>query len=160
MKNLLSAVAFTLILSASTIPTTTYAKGIGIEAKVIHIDSSNAIPQNASARSATFKIDIHVEGKSLSSLAIAIPEEVYVGSVEVVDGSGKTIETTATIKDKKIAIAFANPVAPEVNLQVRLNNVSNRWHRSNTWMFPMSAQVSGITGDIPLGLALIHTYSH
>jgi hypothetical protein len=160
MKDLLSAVAFTLILSAFAIPATTYAKGIGIGAKVIHIDGSNAIPQNASARSATFKIDVHVEGKSLSSLAITIPEEISVGGVEVMDGSGKTVETITTIKDKKIAIAFTNPVAPESHLQVRLNGVSNRWHRSNTWMFPMSAQVGGMSGYLPLGLALIHTYSN
>jgi len=160
MKNLLSITAIALLLSAFSLPTTTFAKGIDIGVKSIHLDDSSASPNSASARSSTYEIDVHVEGKSVSSLTIMLPEEVSVGSVEVTDSSGKTVTATSTIKDKKVAIAFINPIAPAIILQVRLLNASTRWGYSNTWLLPVSAKVDGITSELPLGLARIQTYAH
>jgi hypothetical protein len=177
--NLLPTFAVALILSAFAIPATTYAKGIisatpwvkgktiavakGIDigVKVIHIDDSQASPNNASSRSATYKIDLHVEGKpALTSLAIALPEELSVSSVEVIDGAGKPIAANASVNGKKIAVAFNSPITSESYLQVRLKEVSTRWNRSNTWLLPVSAKLEGIAEEIPLSLARIQTYGH
>lgn len=176
-NNLLPSFAFALIFSALAIPatsyaggiisatpftrgkTTTIAKGIDIGVKVIHIDDSEASPNNATSRSATYKINLHVEGKSsLSALAIALPEDISVGDVEVVDGAGKPIVANASVKGKKVVIAFNSPIKPESYLQVHLKNVSTRWDFSNTWLLPVSAQLEGMVGEFPLSLARIQTY--
>jgi len=162
MKSLIFAGA--LFLSAfTTIPATfaaSYIDSINTGVKVIHIDDSTAIPNNAISRSATYKINIHVEGKSLSSLAINLPEDLSVNNVEVTDRSGKPIANNATVGDKEIAITFNSPVTSESFLQVRLLGTSTRWNNSNTWLLPVFAKVEGISDSLSLGLARIQTYGH
>ncbi len=177
-NNLLSSFVVAMILSAFAIPITSYAggiispsrinkgkviiaKGIDTGVKFIHIDESAAIPNNASYRNATYKIDLHVNGKyALSALAIALPEELSVGGVEDTDAAGNPIAGNASINGKKVAIAFNSPINTESYLEIHLKNVSARWNRSNTWLLPVSVKLDGISDEIPLSLARIQTYGH
>jgi hypothetical protein len=178
MKNhLLPSFVVALILSAFAIPAISYAKGIisatpFVKGKVyvakgintvpfIHIDDSAAIPNNATSRNATYKIGFHVNGKyALSALAIALPEDISIASVEVTDGAGKPIAANASVSGKKNAIAFNSPVTSETYLQVRLKEVSTRWNYENTWFLQVSAKLEGMAGEIPLSLARIQTYEN
>jgi len=155
MKKLIYTATLTLTL-ASLIPAA-YATEIG---KTTHLIHSNAHTLNSRIPNATHHFELYIAGKSLSELAIDLPEGISVtGGIKVTDQSGRKLETTVALEDKTAKVAFAQPVASGTILSIEINGVNiSSMYRGRTFHYPIRAKINGFTVDIPIGTARIQTY--
>lgn len=157
MKPFVYTAAIGFLLTASM--TTVQATGVFKEANAPHLTTSSALPSNARAPFANYRFGIHVIGYSLAELSIDIPEGVKVGGgITITDQFGKKLEANTAIEGKTVMIVFAQPVAPETILRIRLNSVRTSTLESRVWLFPISMKSPEILTDIPLGIVRIDTY--
>ena len=77
----------------------------------------------------------------------------------VSDQSGKKIDSTVSMKDKRATIAFSQPVPVETTLSISMKGVNTSiLSRGRTLLYPVSARSVGMTEDIRIGIAQIQTY--
>ncbi len=150
MKKLIYTAA--LVLASVAFVPAVKADGRFSQAGVNHLNSAVADTTNAHALSTTYRFEVHVLRPSLSDLSIDLPNDISAGGVEVFDQTGRKLDTTKSIIDKKVAIAFSQPVTSGTVLNVKLLNVSSRWRQGAIWLFPISSE------GRPMEIARIHTY--
>ena len=157
MKQLIYAVAFTLVI-ASSVPAA-LAKNPN-DAKVTHLGNGAAFPNDSAVSDATHKFEVHVQGKAVSELAINMPEGVKVNrGIEVKNKSGQKIPATVSIDGKIATVAFSEPVAPGNSLSVSMKGVNAASYDSNQFLhYQVSAKNEGMKEAISLGLVRITTY--
>jgi hypothetical protein len=156
MKKVIYAATFTLII-ASSIPTAWATRKPG-DAKFSHLVDSAAYPDVASVRGATHEIEIHVHGGNLSELSIDLPEDMSIRKgIEVTNQSDKKIEANVSVNNRKATVVFSQPVAPETIVSIAMKGVETPGY-DNIWQYRVYAKKVGITAEIPLGTARIHTY--
>ncbi|KAI9129957.1 DUF2808 domain-containing protein [Acaryochloris sp. CCMEE 5410] len=157
MKPLIYASAVGLFLTISM--TAARAAGVLKDAKVPHLTTTAAIPQNPRVPSAKYRFGIHVSGYSLSQLTVNIPEQIQISeNITVTDQSGQRIESSTTFEGNKAIVTFTQPVVPDTNLKVTLNAVRTSTFSNQVWLFPIAWRGVEMTADIPLGMARIATY--
>lgn len=157
IKTLIYAAMFTLF-TAAVIPT-----GITIartdDGKVPHIDSSVQFPPSR-WRIVRHTIRLHVPQNSryLSQLTIEVPDGLTASNnIDVVEQSGRIINANVSVNDKKVLIAFPEPIAPETKLNIAMRDVKiSGVHQ--IWLYPVSAKLVGIDTDIPIGMARFRTH--
>ncbi len=150
MKKLIYTAA--LILASVAFVPAAKADGRFSQAGVNHLNSAVANTTNAHVLSTTYRFEVHVLRPSLSDLSIDLPNQISASRVEVYDQTGRKLDTTTSIVDKKVAIAFSQPVTSGTVLNVKLLNVSSRWGQGAIWLFPSSSE------GRPIEIARIHTY--
>jgi len=125
-----------------------------------HIDATEAIPNNKGASSSTYFFQVHVQGHTLSSVTIDLPEEINVGgAIDVVDQLNRSVGATVTPQGNKATVSFAQPVATGTTLNFYMRNVSIAWNKKDLiHLIPVSAKFANLDADIPLGLVRIQTY--
>lgn len=157
MKKLIYAAAFTLAI-ASSVPA--LAGGALRDAKAPHLVHSGAHPNNARVSSATHHFEVHVQGRDLSQLFVDVPEGIKVSDrIVVTNNSGKKIDATVSENDRRVTIAFSQPVPIGTTLSVSMKGVKTSFSlRGRTWLYPVSGRSVGMTADVPFGLARIQTY--
>lgn len=165
MKKLICATTFALAiptgvasLFVSSVPV--LAGGILREANAPHIVHSSLHPNGTRVPNATQHFEVHVQGKELSQLSFEIPDSVNVSDrIMVTDQSGKKIDSTVSMKDKKATIAFSQPVPVETILSISMKGFNTSiLSQRRTLLYPISARSVGMTEDIRIGTARIQTY--
>lgn len=165
MKKLICATTFTLAIPVgiasfyiSSVPA--FAGGVLREANAPHIVHSSAHPNGTRVPNATHHFEVHVQGKELSQLSFEVPDGVEVRDrIMVSDQSGKKIDSTVSIEDKRATIAFSQPVPVETTLSISMKSVKTPFlSRGNTWLYPVYGRSVGMTEDIRMGIAQIQTY--
>lgn len=158
MKKLifLGTVLVATFASASATFATPYAPNLSAP----HIDATAAIPNDASATRPTYFFQVHVQGSTLSSVTIDLPEGIKIGgTIDVVDQLNRSVGATITSQDNKSVISFAQPIAVGTTLKVAMRDMNtDRQQTGFIHLIPVSAKFANLDADIPLGLVRIQTY--
>ncbi len=127
-----------------------------------HIDATEAMPDNASALKPTYLFKVHVQGHTLSSVTIDLPEGIKVGgTIDVVDQLNRSLGATITSQGNKSVISFAQPVAIGTTLKFSMRDMNIDRQRTNfTHLIPVSGKFANLDANIPLGLVRIQTYDN
>ena len=165
MKKLIYAAAFTLamstasVLNASSVPAA-LARGVMRETRAPHLVHSNAHPDNPRLLSATHHFEVHVQGGDLSQLSVDVPEGIKVSDrIVITDQSDKKIDATVSVNDRRVTIAFSQPVPTGTTLSVSMKGVKTPFSlQRHIWLYPVYGRSVGMTADVRLGLARIQTY--
>ncbi|HEY9601997.1 MAG TPA: DUF2808 domain-containing protein [Allocoleopsis sp.] len=158
MKRLLYAATLTLVLT-SNVPAVRADDSPREYQKTTLLVHSGAHPNNARVPNATHHFKLYVAGNALSQLSIDLPEGISVRrGIEVTDQSGKKVDETVSINDRKATIAFAQPVPPGTLLSVEMKGIRTSDYLGRTWLYRVYGKDVGMTGEIPLGTARIQTY--
>lgn len=156
MKKLIYAAAFTFLL-ASNAPAT-IAGGAMQNANVAHLLASAATPNRAGFQGATHRFDVHVQGRALSEIAIALPADLSIrGGIEVKNQSHQKIETQVSVNNQKATVVFAQPVAPDTTISIYMRGIQTPGY-SHNWGYAISGKMVGTNAEIPLGRVGIQTY--
>jgi len=156
MKKLIYAAAFTVIL-ASNAPAT-IAGGAMQNANVAHLVGSAATPNKARFQGASHRFEVHVQGRALSEIAIALPADLSIrGGIEVKNQSNQKIETQVSVNNQKATVVFAQPVAPNTTISIYMRGINTPGY-SHNWGYAISGKMVGINAEIPLGRVGIQTY--
>ena len=127
-----------------------------------HIDASEALPNNAGASRPTYVFKVHVQGHTLSSLTIDLPEGIKVGgTIDVVDQLNRSLGATITSQGNKSVISFAQPIAVGTTLKFSMRDMIIDRNQTNfTHLIPVSAKFANLEANIPLGLVRIQIYDN
>ncbi|PSB30013.1 hypothetical protein C7B69_08940 [filamentous cyanobacterium Phorm 46] len=156
MKKFIYAAAFTLVL-ASNAPAT-IAGGAMQNANIPHLVGSAATPNKARFQGATHHFEVHVQGRALSEIAIAIPDNLSIrGGIEVKNQSNQKIDTQVSVNSKKATVVFAQPVAADTTISIYMRGIHTPGYSRN-WGYAISGKMVGINAEIPLGRVGIQTY--
>ena len=156
LKNLIYAAGFTFLLFSPV--TAALANGKPNVFKASHIIRSAAFPDDAEAMTATYEIEVHVQGKPVEGLSIDIPSEIKIDDgIEVENSEGETIATEVSINDNRAQLTFSKPVVPETKLSISMKDVITPGY-AEFWQFRVDAKVVGFKEEIPLGITQIMTY--
>ena len=156
MKKLIYAAAFTLVF-ASSVPAA-LAGGVLREARAPHLVHSGAHPNNAGLAS-THHFEVHVQGSDLSQLSFDVPEGIKVSDrIVVTDQSGKKIDANVSVNDRRVEIAFSQPVSNGTTLTISMKGVRTSGYLGRTWLYPVYSRSVGMTEDVRIGMARIQTY--
>ncbi len=156
MKKLIYAAAFTVIL-ASNAPAT-IAGGAMQNANIPHLVGSAATPNKARFQGATHHFEVHVQGRALSEIAIAIPDNLSIrGGIEVKNQSNQKIKTQVSVNNQKATVVFAQPVAPDTTISIQMRGIHTPRYSRN-WGYVISGKMVGINAEIPLSRVGIQTY--
>lgn len=125
-----------------------------------HIDASEAIPNNRGASAPTYFFKVHVQGHTLSSVTIDLPEGIKIGgTIDVVDQLNRSVGATITSQGNKSVISFAQLIAVGTTLKVAMRDINiDRQQTNFTHLIPVFAKFANLNADIPLGLVRIQTY--
>jgi len=156
MKKLIYAAAFTVIL-ASNAPAT-IAGGAMQNANVPHLVGSAATPNKARFQGARHHFEVHVQGRALSEIAIALPADLSIrGGIEVKNQSHQKIETQVSVNNQKATVVFAQPVAADSTISIYMRGIHTPGYSRN-WGYVISGKMVGINAEVPLGRVGIKTY--
>ena len=165
MKKLICATTFTLaipigIASLYAFSVPAFAGGVLREANAPHIVHSSAHPNGTRVPNATHHFEVHVQGKELSQLSFEVPDGVEVSDrIMVSDQSGKKIDSTVSIKDKRATIVFSQPVPVETTLSILMKGAKvSLLSQGRTFLYPVYGTSVGMTEEIRIGIAQIQTY--
>lgn len=125
----------------------------------LHIDGAVQFPPTRQ-RIVRHTIRLHLpQGSSpLSQLIIDVPKGLMVSNnITITDNLERKITANFSITNNKVIVNFSQPVAPELKLELDLNNVRRRGI-SNAWTYQVSAKFVGADVAIPIGIARIRAY--
>ncbi len=158
MKRLLSAATLTLAL-VSVISAARADESPREYPKTTHLVHSGAHPNSVRTPNAIHHFKLSVEGNALSQLSIDLPEGIRVSQgIEVTDQAGKKVDETVSINDRKVTVAFAQPVSPGTLLSVEMKGIRTSDYLGRAWLYPIYGEDVGMRVEIPLGTASIQTY--
>ncbi|MBW4630767.1 MAG: DUF2808 domain-containing protein [Iphinoe sp. HA4291-MV1] len=161
MKKLILSVVPLLLISSAIVPPTNAAT-FRRDTKATYIVRSGALSTYTNAANATHYFDLQVQGLPLSHLFIDLPNELTLTKgISITNQSGEKVSGEVTVKDKRAAIAFTEPVTAGTTLKVALQGVRTTYPLipvSQTWLYPIYGRSVGLTTDIPFGLVRIQTY--
>lgn len=127
-----------------------------------HIDATEAIPNNVSASRPTYIFKVHVQGHTLSSVTIDLPEGIKIGgTIDVVDQLNRSLGATITSQGNKSVISFAQPIAVGTTLKFSMRDMNiDRQKTTFIHLIPVSAKFANLDANIPLGLVRIQIYDN
>ncbi|MEH2263658.1 DUF2808 domain-containing protein [Nostoc sp.] len=106
----------------------------------------------------SFKLEIPQNSNAITQINIEVPPGLSVkNDFSIYDQSGRKIQANTTVNGSKIAIAFAQVVAPANILNIDMNKVKRRG-TSNAWLYRVSAKFVGSDAEIPVGVAQFRIY--
>ncbi len=102
-------------------------------------------------------IRLAVVGMSLENLSVAIPSQMErYDSIQVLNQAGQTIPAKIAANKTQVNITFDKPVTAGNYVQVLFTGVEMRGGGGDTLFYGVTAERSGIKGQIPVGTARIH----
>lgn len=137
------------------------AGGVLLDAKAPHLVHSDAHPNDARVPSATHHFEVYTQGSDLSQLSVDVPEGIKVSDrIVVTDQSDKKIDATISVNDRRVTIAFSQPVPTGTTLSVSMKGVKTPFSlQGSALLYPVAGRSVGMTSDVLLGIARIQTYS-
>lgn len=165
MKKLIYVAAQTLAIPSGIVSlqassaTPVYAGGVLRDAKAPHLVHSNAHPNNPHVQNASHHFKVHIQGRNLSQLFVDVPEGTRLSDrIVVTDESGKKVDAKTSIDDKRVTIAFAQPVPSGKTISVSMKGISTRFlSQGHVWLYSIYGRSVGMTEDVRIGLARIQT---
>ncbi|MEG4942399.1 DUF2808 domain-containing protein [Microcoleus sp. F4-D5] len=156
MKKFVHTATITLLFASFV--TATQAQNFK-DAPVTHLGGSAAIPNSAQFQGATHKFEVYVRGKALSELAIELPKDISIHKgIEITNQTGKKVEATASIENRKARIVFSQPFPTDTKLSINMQGVTTPGYEG-IWLYKIYGKMVGVNGEIPLGTVRIQTYS-
>ncbi len=154
MKKFLKVTA--LVLASASAISAGYAKAGDDNGALPHVDANHQFPPTrAHTVRKTFELHIPKNSKQISEITIQVPEVVNWSNkakdIVVIDGKGKEVKHNVTIKDKNIILRFVEPISPNTELEVDINNVK-RVTLGNGPVYRLSAKFVG--SDIPMDIGV------
>lgn len=116
---------------------------------------------NSGVRGSTHFIRIAVIGMSLKDLMIEVPSQMsgYDG-IKITDQFGKVISAKTEFGKERVSITFAQPVSPGGYLEVAFTGARMATPGGQTLLYGVTAERSGIKGEIPIGTARVEVPSY
>ncbi|WP_026082253.1 DUF2808 domain-containing protein [Mastigocladopsis repens] len=156
MKKLLMYTAVLALATALSIPAT-HVSARNDDSNVTHIDGNEQFaPTRRGLARHTFRVHIPKNSKGVSQLSIEVPTTVTltndIDDIDVVDENGQKINTNVSVNGKTILLSFTEPVAPNTDLEIDLNDVKRR-HLGNSYVYRFRAKFAGSDAEIPIGVA-------
>ncbi|WP_414567997.1 hypothetical protein [Nostoc sp. CCY 9925] len=155
-KSIYAGAAFFLIVTSS------FPSAWGSENKdnfkASYIGNGVAFPSTVGFPGATHEFQVHVQGQSLSELAIDLPDGVSINKgIEIQNQSGKKIDAQVSVNNQTATVIFSQSVEPQTTLLVKLQGVNTSF-RNHVWLYRVYGKMPNLTAQIPLGTARIQTY--
>lgn len=127
-----------------------------------HLDGNSQFPPNKSRLVRhTFRVHIPKNSQGVSQLDIEVPNTVTwsnnINDIAVADEDGKQINANVSIDGKNILIAFIEPVASNIKLEIDINNVKQPF-LGNGPVYSLKAKLAGTSTEIPIGAARFRLY--
>ncbi len=111
---------------------------------------------SSGVRGTTHFIRLAVVGMSLNDLMISIPSQMEnYDNIRVIDQTGQNIPAKITSAKNKVAIVFNQPVAQGTYLEVQFTGVQMRGAGEDILFYGITAERTGIKGEIPVGTARV-----
>ena len=157
--------AIILTLSSTAIIAPSYASARTDDGKVPHIDGNAQFPPTRWGIGGTFRhtFRLHVpqDSKTITQILVEVPDNVKISNniqdIDVVNEKGQKINTNISVNGKTILLAFTEPVAPNIKLEINLNKIKRR-NIGNGSVYSFSAREVGIDAEIPIGVAWFRLY--
>lgn len=109
----------------------------------------------------TFRLHVPKNSEALTQLLIDVPDNITVSDdvkdIKVLEENEQKINTNVSVNGKTILLTFSDPVAPNTQFNIDLNNVKQK-NRGNGHIYRFRAKVVGSKTDIPIGLARFQIY--
>jgi hypothetical protein len=106
----------------------------------------------------THHFEVHVKGQPISALSVELPEFIRIGdSIEVTDGSNQKIDAKVAIEDKKATLAFAQPVAPDTTLSIKMKGIDAKSYIQKILLYRVNTTVADMNQEMSIGVARIST---
>ncbi|HEY9668885.1 MAG TPA: DUF2808 domain-containing protein [Coleofasciculaceae cyanobacterium] len=155
-KTLIHAVAFTLASAVLIAPG--YASSKTDESRLSNVDGN---VQSSRTRwrlvRQTFILHFPKNSNPVTQIIIATPSTVAVSNdIEVLEHKGRKININVSVNGKNIILAFSEPVAPGIMIDINFNKVKQPI-LGPTSVYRFSAKVVGSDAEIPLGVAEFRT---
>lgn len=111
---------------------------------------------SSGVRGTAHYIRLAVVGMSLKDLMVSLPSQMenYDG-IRVVNQAGQDIPAQIAPDKKRVAITFNQPVPQGTYLEILFTNVEMRGSGGDTLFYGVTAERTGITGEIPVGTARV-----
>jgi Protein of unknown function (DUF2808) len=154
--------AIILTLNSTAIIAPSYASARTDDSRVPHVDGNSQFPPTRwGIFRHTFRLHFPQNSKAVTQLLVKVPDNVTISNniqdINVVDEKGQKIKTNVSINGKTILLAFAEPVAPNTNLEIDLNKIKRR-NLGNGSVYTFWAKEVGIDAEIPVGVAWFRLY--
>lgn len=151
----LSALLLTTATAAMAEPGTRVQAQASLNETAMVFNFTGPMITNSGTLNSTHFIRVAVIGMSLQNLMVSIPSQMErFDSVQVIDQSGKEVPSKINVSKERLAIAFDQPVAPGNYLQVEFRGV-RMTTGGDTLLYGITAQRTGLKGEIPVGTARI-----
>jgi hypothetical protein len=111
---------------------------------------------NSGLRGSTHFIRLAVVGMSLKDLMVSLPSQMerYEG-IKIVNQNGQVIPAKITADKKRVAVLFDAPVPAGSYLELMFNGVQMNGSGGNTLFYGITAERTGLRGEIPIGTARV-----
>ncbi|QZZ19094.1 DUF2808 domain-containing protein [Leptothermofonsia sichuanensis E412] len=101
-------------------------------------------------------IRLAVVGMSLNDLMISIPSQMEeYNAIRVINQNGQDVPAKISKDKNRVAIVFDQPVAQGTYLEVLFTGVQMRRSDGDTLFYGVTAERTGIRGEIPVGTARV-----
>jgi hypothetical protein len=156
MKKLIYSTVFSLFLAS--IATIALAEDRHGNDKTSHIINTGAHPRKLRSMNVTHHFEVHVKGQPISALSIDLPESIGIGDgIEVTDGSNQKIDAKITIENQKATLAFAQPVAPDTNLSIKIRGINAKRYIQKILLYRVNTTMADMNQEMSIGVARINT---
>lgn len=127
--------------------------------KTTHITSAVASPRRKRAMDANHYFEVHVKGQPLSALSIELPELISIeDGIEVTDDdSNQKIAAKVAINDQKATLTFAQPVASDTTLAIKMKGVDASRLIQKILLYRINITMAEMSEEISIGVARINT---
>ncbi|HIK15164.1 MAG TPA: hypothetical protein IGS53_07755 [Leptolyngbyaceae cyanobacterium M33_DOE_097] len=102
-------------------------------------------------------IRVAVVGMSINDLMISLPKQMekYEG-IQVINQGGQAVPARISTDRGRVAIVFNESVTQGSYLEVRFTNVQMRRGGGETLFYGVTAERTGVNGEIPIGTARVN----
>jgi hypothetical protein len=112
---------------------------------------------SSGVRSNTHFIRVAVVGMSLKDLMVSIPSQMEsYDTVRVVNQNGQDIPAKISTDKKRVSVLFDQPVPQGTYLELMFTGVQMNTSGGDTLFYGVTAERTGIAGEIPVGTAGVH----
>lgn len=126
--------------------------------KTSHITGAVAYPKRKRALDATHRFEVHVKGQPISALSVELPESISIeDGIEVTDDSNQEIAAKVAINDQKATLTFAQPVASDTTLEIKMEGVDASRLIQKILLYRINITVADMSEEMSIGVARIHT---
>ncbi len=135
---------------------------VSAHGSITHISRSTALPDTVQLMQSfgvTNYLELHVEGKAVESVSIALPPRIRItGDIVVSDELDRPIESSIQVNSEQIQIEFSQSVQPGKTIKFAIQGVKASRKSSSVYLYPIAVNYVEESDNIPVGTARIQIY--